>query len=381
MRWISSEESAQNAEPSVLAIVETIIAMAISLWIAMYFDTVTHIIIGACLAPFLLLRTDASDRLGMRFWLKVWGYSILLIGQGLNRTRVYKTIFIVAILGFVFVPVRILAILATVIQNLVSCIRAIPRNWQQIIIATDFFISPKILHEPNDTVSFNYSQVGIDKNRFSTYHIVLKLKLMRSGSTWLESLTSSFALLLFLLSSGIPALLYRWSLKSTAIIWFPLLWALNAGGNKPLDARLKLCLRSDLFRWLKLPISVTAIGLFIMKLCYWNQLSNIAIQWNESLFGRIVTIYAGPDIIEWWQFATVLNSLIAIGLWLYIRSCLRHIEENAPRPEANVKRILTVTHFVACILSTYSIVCVAYMYCIEMGKWNLPPLGGKLFPW
>ena len=66
MRWVSSRESVRQGEPSVLAIVETLVAMGLSLWIAVHFATVEHVVIGACVAPLLMLRTDESAALGVR---------------------------------------------------------------------------------------------------------------------------------------------------------------------------------------------------------------------------------------------------------------------------------------------------------------------------
>ena len=64
MRWFSNHESAARGEVSILAIIETLIAISISIGIAIYYDTTLHILISACIAPFLLLRTDdkALDR-------------------------------------------------------------------------------------------------------------------------------------------------------------------------------------------------------------------------------------------------------------------------------------------------------------------------------
>ena len=68
MRWVSNKESVRKGEPSVLAIAETLVAMGLALWIAVHFGTVKHVVIGACIAPFLLLRTDESAVLGIRVY-------------------------------------------------------------------------------------------------------------------------------------------------------------------------------------------------------------------------------------------------------------------------------------------------------------------------
>jgi hypothetical protein len=68
MRWFSTVESADNLEFSVLAAVESLAAVCLSLWLAWYFQTATHILAAACLAPFLLLRTEESTERGLRWF-------------------------------------------------------------------------------------------------------------------------------------------------------------------------------------------------------------------------------------------------------------------------------------------------------------------------
>ena len=87
MRWVSSRESVRQGEPSVLAIVETLVATGISLWIAVRLGTVTHIVIGAGIAPFLLLRTDESAALGISAlrWINAPGPWFETIAGGRGR--------------------------------------------------------------------------------------------------------------------------------------------------------------------------------------------------------------------------------------------------------------------------------------------------------
>ncbi len=84
-------------------------------------------------------------------------------------------------------------------------------------------------------------------------------------------------------------------------------------------------------------------------------------------------------MIEWWQIATALNSVIAIGLWLYVRSWLRHDQEGVPWRERVVEPLLGWGLFVRRLLTSYTIVCVGYEYLAV--EWQLPALGGKVFPW
>src|SRR5688500_11684274 len=56
----STPESAAAGEITLLAILETLLAAALAIVCIKVFHTATHIVIGALIAPFLLLRTEAS---------------------------------------------------------------------------------------------------------------------------------------------------------------------------------------------------------------------------------------------------------------------------------------------------------------------------------
>lgn len=70
-RWWSTPESVEALTVSVLAIVETLAAVAIYAWIAVEFGTL-HLTISCCIAPFLLLRTPESTKRGLGWGLKLF---------------------------------------------------------------------------------------------------------------------------------------------------------------------------------------------------------------------------------------------------------------------------------------------------------------------
>jgi hypothetical protein len=57
--------------PSVTALVETVIAVPLSWWIALRTDWVLPLLIGVAVAPFALLRSEQSAALGVT-WLLSW---------------------------------------------------------------------------------------------------------------------------------------------------------------------------------------------------------------------------------------------------------------------------------------------------------------------
>jgi hypothetical protein len=82
--WRSTDASVQNGLPSLLAIFEVAIAVAIYWTIALSLNTFTHLWISVCAAPLLLLRSDKSIALGV-----AWFYAYLELPrpQSITRTR------------------------------------------------------------------------------------------------------------------------------------------------------------------------------------------------------------------------------------------------------------------------------------------------------
>jgi hypothetical protein len=66
MVLVSSLASVRRGTPSLLAMVETIAAGSISLWLAWTYNSVEHVVIASGLVPFLLLRTRLSTRYTIR---------------------------------------------------------------------------------------------------------------------------------------------------------------------------------------------------------------------------------------------------------------------------------------------------------------------------
>ena len=68
MRLTSNQESVAKGEVSVLAIVETLLAIALVFYLSAHFNTLRWLSIAMWVSPLLLLRTDESTRLGLDLW-------------------------------------------------------------------------------------------------------------------------------------------------------------------------------------------------------------------------------------------------------------------------------------------------------------------------
>src|SRR5258706_893642 len=231
MRLCSNRESIRRHEPTLLAILESTAAMAGSVWIGVHFGTWKHVLVGCCVAPLLLLRTDRSCDRAILWFNRV--------GSVTNRNVLLDVIW--ATVGGVMV--RIASTFVECLNHPLACIRAIPTNWWRSVWATDLATSPEYMPTPDraspeltksiEDVKYNFRSLN---ETYSTWRdLVETLGDAAEGPLWKRAivLLAKIALLLpIALLLTLSALAYRFSVKATAIGWFPLSWAL-----KPVKAK------------------------------------------------------------------------------------------------------------------------------------------------
>src|SRR5882757_2652465 len=71
MRLWSTEQSVAKNEPTIMALAETLLAVAISVGIAIRYQTLAHVALSACIAPLLLMRSPESVALGVRWFNRI----------------------------------------------------------------------------------------------------------------------------------------------------------------------------------------------------------------------------------------------------------------------------------------------------------------------
>ena len=139
-RWTSTPLSADRGEVSVLAVVETLCATSISLGIAWYYDTITHIAVSACIAPLLLLRTKRSVALGLRLMRK-FPPKRLPGDQSVFDALFYLCIG-VPLIAFAY---RIYATVQCLFCRPIDLISDIPSNWTRATLCIDSAHHPEII--------------------------------------------------------------------------------------------------------------------------------------------------------------------------------------------------------------------------------------------
>ena len=69
----STRESVENGEISALAIIETVLSLRLAISVL---ESWRHVLIGVCLAPFLLLRTERATELGIVSGIQEFGKQV-----------------------------------------------------------------------------------------------------------------------------------------------------------------------------------------------------------------------------------------------------------------------------------------------------------------
>jgi hypothetical protein len=253
-RW-SSSESVKAGKATWLAIIETILAVGFYWWAAWYWETHWHLLASIIVAPMLLLRSDQSTKLGAKWFYDYWEYKTEI---SLKETPFrFLTIIILAVilsglasyflasyllpghtgwslfgqaflLGFLTITIIIAGAVAGAVavgtpfffgiwlRSLATRIwatlrhlgpgwRAMPDNWRHSLLVVDFMHPPELLP-------------GLESltDELSFYSIFAKIK---KGDLSEKIFYFILSIILFL-----PALLYRWSLKSTCWLYLPLIF-------------------------------------------------------------------------------------------------------------------------------------------------------------
>ena len=389
MRFYSTPQSASAGEITVLAIFETIAATALSIWLAVHRGTLLHVVVGACVAPFLLLRTNVSTDLAYR-WLKdSEDYNDRLESsfQGKSRLLFYA----LAVPGLVALnflgPVlfRPLAIALTAIRHPLNSIRAVPGNWARTVLATDFHHPPEILPEAEST----RGQLLAPAYRFSTFVKGFREELPKRDLSW----SAKSAMVLVGILWFVPAALYRYSLKATAVIYLPFLWILHDSlvDASTLKYKLEDIAHSpleQLKRWYS--GCVIVFLLVVPSLIYftinqwWQQLSD----WLNRLHPPVVALLSAflPTApsglhLEAWHVARAFNAVLTLVLLQWVYSKLRQIERGTLQQPESAVVALNIWLLLRGLLTLYIIGCTLYILIAAVTWKNLWPLHIRWFPW
>ena len=216
MRLFSNPASLRRGELSMLAIAETIAASCLSFWLAWRLGSIQHVVLASALVPFLLLRTRLSTWYALRSWDEIEYKSSLS----------HKAT--VAMLIVAAPCIKIVATVKIFLRRPIKSVRAIPANFIKEVAVVDITCPLRVFHGSEETLDELQDYV------FGPQDIKSPQTLLRGLIIW-----TLFAPTVSL------AWTYRFALKSTALLWLPLIWIVIQArpGTQVMD-RLALMTRS-----------------------------------------------------------------------------------------------------------------------------------------
>jgi len=358
MRLHSTPGSIRQSEVSILAVIETILAIGGTV-VLISFGYWRHFWIMVLVTPLLLLRTERSQSLGLSAFAR--GFNLWL-----QLPPTVAVILTLPLLILGSLVVKIASTVRTVVAAPIDSLTEIPKNWFLQVLCVDSFHPPELVPGIESSPDKTLDELKISN-----------LRLTLSGLTWP-------ATILFI-PSVLPAyalsFTYRMTLKGTSIVWAPLLWIVpKFKPNDSLVVRLKRINKSSRGRC-TLVLSAFVIVGFLAKLLIYNG----AIALSAAVpgpFGKLLVDYIAPTTLPLWQIASILNSILAIVLFLWSGDEIIRLEDQTSQRSSSFPDYwLRSTTVIRNLLSVYTSTCLAYLTLVRSQVIHLPPLDEKLFPW
>jgi hypothetical protein len=276
---------------------------------------------------------------------------------------------LVIIDSMVILAIKVISVASALFTDPIETIGIIPTNWRKVVLCTDMGVMPEIIPGIEQTSGL----ITWKLSRFKGY--------LMNPRGW--SVDGRF-ILLFIhgVLTTIAAAIYRFSLKSTALIWSPLLWAV-----KPITSREEVIV--TLKRIKEQPMikagraySLIVVSAFAAKL--WLLYEWITLKSHYAASKILVSLepYIVPDQIPIWHVASVCNAVLTVvvvyGLAVWY---LKEAEIGAEIPTSSLRIFLNTVFTLRNLLTIYTSLCALYITVQTAAKWDLPPLKARLFPW
>ncbi len=96
----STADSIRNGQPSVMAVIESCIAVTLYFWLALHLETLVFLYIAALIAPAVLLRSEESVETGLRWFDRFENSS--LISEVTGGWQILKPIAVIVSLALIW---------------------------------------------------------------------------------------------------------------------------------------------------------------------------------------------------------------------------------------------------------------------------------------
>ena len=386
MPLVSSPEFIRQGKPSLLAVVETVVATGASLCLAWWTGSIAHLIVASIIAPFLLLRTPLSSRFAE--------YLILERFSAWAGDRDVRE----AIWVFMIFPLKVYAALRCLIRHPLDALENLPKNYSRNTFMLDLSISPALIpgseaywkkNEGNlaatnrvDYVSQLDAQQRSERDEvrgLPIYYLLSKYRrLLRDGTLTIWTVASAGPVMIFILILSIS---YRYAIKSTALFWLPLIWIVR---NTRVPSQPYEQIRADLrdpLNKVVLAVSSCTAALFIGKVfVLFRAVTLPQLEWMGPI-GILITQLAAPLELPLWQVASAANAMIAWAFYFHGHRLLLTRDLPNAWSETRVQREYAAMRTVRTTLSVYAIICALWIAAVTAWGIDWPVIHVIVFPW
>ena len=339
MRTYSTPESALNQEITKLAIIETVVAVALYIGIAIHFGTFRYLAMAVVAAPLMLFRTEASAEWGFEAYRKFDEYGDSMFMEGGLRSLFGALL--VGIAPLVGHMIRIGSTVYWTIRGPLHTFKEMPRNWLRQSFCTDFMYPPEIV--PLEATKS-------DSPRYVTFMRIIQA--WRRRPSGFQGFRLSIILLVGLILFYLPPVIYRVSFKATAVAYAPFVWVAHATLRNPLSvkARLERITKGELEK-VRRYYSIFVVTVLAAKIGLVYGL--IDRDWIAAKFPS-KTLMEGlvvPDGWPWWQMTLAADALLTFGLFLFADAALARVDTEKVWNEEAVLTTLSAASFLRAVLS------------------------------
>lgn len=384
MKLWGKDIPSNSREVSLLAIVETVAASALALWIAFGLGHLKWLALYVCLAPLLLLRTRYSTRLGLDLFCRLWRYPaplfdkfIALESRLISRLKdrvimigVWRLGFSLPMIGLLAYPTMLLGLIAKVSATFVGCVwiphiafLTLPRNWFKQALQIDSTCWPELMPGLNQASQKPQMSTKLGPLALLSSHYARQF-VLGDGSRF-RQVVNGVILLNFAALPLLISLFYRWCLKATALVYLPLVFSFRSIFTKgdTLRARLGDLLDTQLSKVQRIytgfVIVFTGVIPFALASHYSALCTALAQQFPAG--EPVLRYWLVFDMqLKMWHVAGLLGAALTWGLYLkadQLRVKMQNGMLAEQREQKQALRGLQALMVARAVFSAYTIFC------------------------
>jgi hypothetical protein len=365
MRFHSTPESVENGDITILAIIETVVSVAIYVGIGLHFGTFRHLAWAILVAPLMLLRTQSSVEWGLKLFDKYIGKmkkaSDSFEKWMLRRATILRFAYIykAGIFGFYLWATTRTALFVAIVRFLspsmwfflrpLEALREIPNNWKRQCLCVDSFLAPELIP------GLDRSDIKLAGTDFSFKSEFLSIK---KGN-------SPFYLIAFipyLLIGFLPPAIYRITFKATSIVYLPLIFVVHSTVLHTLETkqRLERFTKGEQEKFRR-RVAVFILTIFVMKIGLQAGWINQDVLVKKFGSEQIANFFVKFGHWYWWQFSLMADAVLTFILFLFADSARAWLKAEKGWSEEFVSRTITTITFTRGTLAIFTIAELFYL--------------------